>query len=114
MDIFLLSDRELEALLNLPEADPGVLGHGEVGVGKAAEHDAGVEEDGAVEVEPEDKKWEQLGHHCLEHRGCEEHEGGPGASHLRREYLTDDDLIMIKTSWPYFGVKLTCVCLIFA
>ena len=56
MDIFLLSDRELEALLNLPEADPGVLGHGEVGVDEAAEHDAGVEADGAIEVEPGDKK----------------------------------------------------------
>ena len=56
MDIFLLSDRELEALLNLPEADPGVLGHGEEGVDEAAEHDAGIEADGAVEFEPEDKK----------------------------------------------------------
>ena len=56
MDIFLLSVGCLEALLNLPEADPGMLGHSEVGVGEAAEHDAGIEQECAIEVEPGDKK----------------------------------------------------------
>ena len=73
-----------------------MLGHGEVGVGEAAEHDAGVEEEGAVKVEPGDELREELGHGGHEHRGREEHEGGPGAPHLGGEYLTDDDLIRTR------------------